>query len=75
MHRVEELLREQLDDLGIEIARLSPHEITSNMHCALYADGTLSYSWQGKPVLSVEPEEQGDGSVRWHFFTRPEPVQ
>ena len=75
MQRVEALLREQLDDLGVDITRLPPHEITEHMHCAVYADGTLSYSWQGKPVLSVEPDAQDEGSIHWRFYTRPEPVQ
>ena len=75
MQSIEELLREQLDELGVEVARLSPHEIVQGMHCAVYADGTLAYLWQGKPVLNVEPEVQEDGSVLWRFFTSPGPVQ
>ena len=75
MHRVEELLREQLEELGIDIASLPPERIAESMHCAVYPSGLLCYSWQGRPLLDVEPEELSDGSLRWRFFTRENPLQ
>lgn len=75
MQRIEELLREQLLAFGVDVSILAPHDITAGMHCAVYPDGSLSYSWKGHPLLSVEPEEQVDGGVIWRFFTNPEPVQ
>ena len=75
MQRIEELLREQLLAFGVDVSVLAPHEITAGMHCAVYPDGSLSYSWKGQPLLSAEPEELADGSIAWRFFTRPEPVQ
>ncbi len=75
MRRVEELLREELAALGVDITVLPPHEISRNMHCAVHASGALSYSWRGQPLLDVEPEAQADGGIRWRFFTRETPLQ
>ena len=75
MQRIEALLREQLLAFGVDVSILAPHEISAGMHCAVYPDGSLSYSWKGQPLLSAEPEEQLDGGVIWRFFTNPEPVQ
>lgn len=75
MQRVEDFLRQELEELGVDITELLPHEITENMHCSVYPDGTLSYSWKERPLLNVEPEEKADGEIRWRLYTRSEPVQ
>lgn len=75
MQRIEELLRERLLAFGVDVAILAPHEITAGMRCAVYPDGSLSYSWSGQPLLSAEPEEQPDGTIIWRYFTNPDPVQ
>lgn len=75
MRRVEELLREQMAELGDDPDLLSPHEISANMTCGVHAGGSLSYAWKGTPILDVDPELMPDGSIRWRFFTREAPVQ
>ncbi len=75
MRRVEELLREELHALGVDVAALPPHEISRNMTCAVHSSGALSYAWQGRPLLDVEPEAVDGGGVRWRFFTREVPLQ
>ena len=75
MQHVEELLREQLVALGEDPSALPPHEIARHMHCGVHHDGMLSYIWKGIPILDVRPEQQGDGSVTWRFFTGETPLQ
>lgn len=75
MRRVEELLREQLRDLGEDPDLMEAHEISAGMHCAVHRDGALSYTWKGTPLLDVDPETLPGGGVRWRFFTRDTPVQ
>lgn len=75
MRRVEELLREEMLLLGVDVAKLEPHEIALGMRCGVHPDGSLSYMWKGAPLLDVEPEKQPDGTVVWRFFTRDTPVQ
>lgn len=75
MRRVEELLREQLLELGVNPEELPAHEIARGMHCGVRADGALSYSWKGTPILDVLPEPQDDGRTQWRLFTRETPLQ
>lgn len=75
MRRVEELLREQLRELGEDPSSLPPHEIALHMRCAVHPDGALGYAWKGLPILDVLPEYHADGSVLWRFFTRDTPLQ
>ena len=75
MRRVEELLREQLVELGEDPDRIKPHEFSEHMRCGVHPSGALSYVWKGTPVLDVDPELQEGGIVRWRFFTRDTPVQ
>ena len=75
MRRVENLLREQLIELGEDPALLPPHEISAHMFCAVRSDGGLSYSWRGRPLLDVQPQPGEDGQILWRFFTRDTPVQ
>ena len=59
--RVEELLREQLLELGEDPASLAPHLIMQNM----------VYIWKDIPILRVAPERTDTG-VMWRMFTRDE---
>jgi len=72
--RVEELLREQLEELGVNPRRLEPEEIALHMHCHLAPDGSMTYLWKGDPILHVTPEElqdeHGERSVLWRMFTK-----
>ena len=72
--RVEELLREQLEELGVNPRKLAPEDIAANMHCHLAPDGSMTYIWKGEPMLHVMPEklmdENGEESVLWRMFTK-----
>ena len=72
--RVEELLREQLEELGVNPRTLAPEEIAANMHCHLAPNGSMTYLWKGEPMLYVTPEklvdEKGEESVLWRMFTK-----
>jgi hypothetical protein len=72
--RVEELLREQLEELGVNPRKLAPEEIAANMHCHLAPNGSMTYIWKGEPMLHVTPEklvdENGEESVLWRMFTK-----
>ena len=72
--RVEELLREQLEELGVNPRKLAPEEIAANMHCHLAPNGSMTYLWKGEPMLHVTPEklvdENGEESVLWRMFTK-----
>lgn len=72
--RVEELLREQLEELGVNPRKLAPEEIAANMHCHLAPDGSMTYLWKGEPMLHVTPQklvdENGGESVLWRMFTK-----
>ena len=39
--RIEELLREQLEELGVNIKRLTPDEISANMKCNIGPNNSL----------------------------------
>lgn len=71
--RVEELLREQLEERGINPRALAPEDIAAHMHCHLAPDGSMTYLWKGDPILYVTPEKKlrnGETSVLWRMFTR-----
>ena len=67
--RIEELLREELLELGENPATLRPEEIAADMRCEVQDDYSMTYSWKGLPILHVQPETDEDG-VRWRMFTR-----
>lgn len=67
--RIEELLREQLEEIGVDPVELEPHEIAENMHCDIWPDQTMVYNWKGTPLLRVVPERHEDGSIDWRMFT------
>ena len=69
--RVEELLREQLLELGEDPASLAPHLIMQNMQCEVYPDESMVYIWKDIPILRVAPERTDTG-VMWRMFTRDE---
>jgi len=71
--RVEELLREQLEELGVNPRKLAPEEIAANMHCHIAPDNSLTYFWKERPVLYVTPEKcerDGETSILWRMFTK-----
>lgn len=69
--RVEELLREQLLELGEDPQALQPHLIMQNMQCEVYPDDSMVYIWKETPILRVVPERTATG-VMWRMFTRDE---
>lgn len=74
--RIEELLREQLGELGINAVALEPHEIAAHMVCQVEDDNSMTYLWKGEPILYVTPEVVWRGeerSVMWRMFTRDDP--
>ena len=72
--RVEELLREQLEELGVNPRTLAPEDIAAHMHCHLAPNGSMTYLWKNEPMLYVTPEtlvdENGGESVLWRMFTK-----
>lgn len=71
--RVEELLREQLEERGINPRTLPPEDIAANMKCYIAPDNSMTYHWKDEPILYVTPERRekdGERSVYWHMFTR-----
>ena len=67
--RIEELLKEQLYELGIDVKKLNPEEIAQSMKCHVAPDKSMTYFWKNKPLLDVVPEVKGD-SVAWRMFTK-----
>lgn len=68
--RVEELLREQLEELGENPGAIDAHEIAAHMRCEIWDDDTMIYIWKETPILRVSSEQHDDGSVTWRMFTR-----
>ncbi|UZP68991.1 hypothetical protein N1030_08500 [Desulfovibrio mangrovi] len=69
--RVEELLREQLEEMGVDISKLEPHVISESMRCDVYPDESMVYSWKETQLLRVVPEKDEEGLViRWRMFTK-----
>ena len=72
--RVEELLREQLEELGVNPRKLAPEDIAAHMHCHLAPTGSMTYLWKGEALLYITPEklvdENGAESVLWRMFTK-----
>ncbi len=74
--RIEELLREQLGERGVDPAALAPHEIAAHMLCQMEDDGSMTSVWTGEPLLFVTPETIRRGEERstlWRMFTRDDP--
>ncbi len=68
--RIEDLLREELQELGINPEALPPHEITAHMRCEVHPDKSMVYMWKEQPILRIVPEDTGDGHTTWRMFTR-----
>ena len=71
--RVEELLREQLEERGVNPRRLTPEDIVANMTCHIAPDNSMTYLWKNEPILHITPEkheQNGESSVLWRMFTR-----
>ncbi len=68
--RVEELLREQLEELGETPSEMDAHAIAEHMRCEIWPDDTMIYVWKETPILRVSSEQHDDGSVTWRMFTR-----
>lgn len=71
--RVEELLREQLQEMGINPSLLQPHEIAAHMTCRIAPDNSMTYSWKNQAILSIVPEVDSgpdETIVRWRMFTQ-----
>ncbi len=66
--RVEELLREQLQERGLRVADLHPGYIAENMTCHIAPDSSLTYFWKHEAILRVVPELNHD-AVLWRMFT------
>lgn len=67
--RIEELLREQLEEMGVNLKTLTPEEISANMKCHIGPDNSLSYFWKNIAILDVIPEQTEDGT-NWRMFTK-----
>ncbi len=67
--RVEELLREQLRELGEDVKAIKPHEYAEHMKCRVFSDQSMVYSWKGLDILRVVPDRRADGSLCWRMFT------
>lgn len=67
--RVEELLREQLQERGVNLRALQPEEISRDMECRIAPDNSMTYFWRGEALLHVTPEIRAD-SVLWRMFTK-----
>ena len=63
--RVEELLREQLLELGEDPATLAPHLIMQNMQCEVYPDDSMVYVWKDIPILRVVPPQPSCTKKKW----------
>ena len=68
--RVEELLREQLLELGEDPASLAPHLIMQNMQCEVYPDESMVYIWKDIPILSRRPRAHRYGRHVAHVHPR-----
>ncbi len=71
--RVEELLREQLEERGVSVRGLAPEEIAAGMHCHIAPDNSMTYFWREEPILHIRPEtlnRDGEKTVLWRMFTR-----
>ena len=67
--RVEELLQEQLYEMGIDVKKLSPDEIAKSMKCHVAPDNSMTYFWKNHAILDIVPEAK-DGSITWRMFTK-----
>jgi len=72
MARIEELLKEQISELGESPADIQSHEYAEHMRCEVHNDGSMVYLWRDMPILRVVPEKNKDGKTYWRMFTQDE---
>lgn len=72
--RIEELLHEQLYEMGINAKKLSPNEIAKSMKCHVAPDNSMTYYWNNCAILDIVPEPH-DGSIIWRMFTKDDMEQ
>ena len=70
MARIEELLKEQISELGENPAELQSHEYAEHMRCEVHNDGSMVYLWREMPILRVVPEKTQKGTTIWRMFTQ-----
>lgn len=69
--RIEELLQEQLYELGVNVKNLKPEEIAKSMKCHIAPDNSMTYYWNNHAILDVIPEiQKGTQFVKWRMFTK-----
>lgn len=71
--RIEELLREQLYELGINVKELDPNDIAKHMKCHVGPNNSMTYFWKEEMILDIVPEPK-DGSITWRMFTKDDIV-
>ena len=72
--RVEELLQEQLYEMGIDVKKLNPDEIAKSMKCHVAPDNSMTYFWKNHALLDIVPETKDD-SIIWRMFTKDDNEQ
>ncbi len=72
MARVEELLKEQISELGEDPGTLSPHDYATHMRCEVHNDGSMVYIWREMPILRLVPVKTDNGTLYWRMFTQDE---
>ena len=68
---IEQLLFEQLEKLGEDVSSFNSHTISKYMHCKIYPDQSMVYSWKDFPILKVFSEKTPTG-IFWRIFTSEE---
>jgi hypothetical protein len=66
---IEALLREQLEEMGVDVEAMDPEEFRRELRCITWPDGTMEYTYKDMPLLNVVPVEE-DGGVSWKMFTK-----
>lgn len=72
MARIEELLKEQISELGENPSEIQNHEYAKHMRCEVYNNGTMVYLWRDMPILRVVPEKTEEGTTCWRMYTQDE---
>ncbi len=72
MAKIEELLKEQISELGENPDEIEGHEFAGQMRCEVHNDGTMVYFWRGMPILRLVSEKSEEGTTYWHIFTQEE---
>ena len=70
MAKIEQLLIEQIAELGENPAEIAPHDYAAHMRCEVHSDGSMVYIWREMPILRVVPEKTESGTIYWRMFTQ-----